>query len=738
MLLRNVVRANLGVALLLAASLTAPVALRGQGWIAPPFCPTGRCPIVTPAVERTSSRIRATLNDKVIEYEVRETFVNRGALLGEADYYFPLPTGASFQDLQLSIGGKLVFGETMDADKARHIYEETVRRNRDPALVEWMGHGLLHMRIFPIAPGEVKTVVVRFQAVAQREGDALRVDYVRGTAATAPRKRNEEPLDDFVLTYPTKDGFGTAYSPTHQVVARESNGQRTVELIGSSRAVTVLVPVRHGTGAAISMLPFATGGEDGFALITLSPPEVRARAVSRDVTFVLDISGSMQGAKMTQAREAGKALLATLSPKDRFRIIDFSSDVRTFRDSFVVAGRREVEEATRYLESLQANGGTNIMGALRAALDGPATTDRLPLVLFVTDGMATVGETSPEAIAAEAGRLRKNVRVFTFGLGADVNLSLLEQLAIEGRGTAQFVRPEESVERAVSLVASRLAAPRVTDVRVTASGVRLSRLLPGDATDIFAGQDLVLLARYAGRGRSTLRFTGRTDDGPVSWTADVDFPERARENPFVARLWATQRVGFLTAANRTSGASAEVRDEIKTLGEKYGIPTPYTSYLVQEPTFASPNMGTAKGAPQQSGGFGVAGGVAAAPSATRGFESARAASAQRSALSLSAADAASDVGASVTVKRVGARTLVRKDSVWTDSRWSGTSTSRTIQLRAYSAAYFDLLARIADLPALAAAGDRVRVAGRAVQIEFGPSGRDTLTAAELATIVRDW
>ena len=738
MLFRNAARATLAAAFTrfaLAASLALPAALTAQGWITPPFCPPGRCPIVTPTVERTSSRITATLDDKVVQYEVRETFVNRGGALGEADYYFPLPTGAAFQDLQLSIGGKLVSGETMDADKARHIYEEIVRRNRDPALVEWMGHGLLHTRIFPIAPGEVKIVVVRFQAVAQREGDALRVDYVRGNAVTAPRRSNEEQLDGFTLSYPTRDGFGTAYSPTHHVVSRESGGRRTIELVGSARAVTVLVPVRRGTRAAISMLPYATGGEDGFALFTLSPPDVRARPVARDVTLVLDISGSMQGTKMSQARAAGKAVLATLSPQDRFRIIDFSSDVHTFRDSFVVAGRGELEEGTRYLESLQANGGTNIMGALREALDCPTARDRLPLVLFVTDGMATVGETSPDVIAREAARLRKDVRLFTFGLGADVNLSLLEQLAIEGHGTAQFVRPEESVERAVSLVASRLTNPRVTDVRVTASGVRLSRMLPSDATDIFAGQDLVLLARYSGSGRGTLRFTGRTDEGPVTWTADVDFPDRARDNPFVARLWATQRVGFLTAESRRTGVSAEVKDEIKTLGEKYGIPTPYTSYLVQEPVDA---IGVRRlgGVMPMGAAAAAMGGQSIANEARRGFESAKTASAQRSAVTLSAADAAADGGAMSTVKRIGSRTLVVKDSVWTDSRWS--STTKSIQIRAYSAAYFDLLARVADLPALAAAGDRVRLAGRAVQIEIGVTGRDTLTAAELATIVRDW
>ena len=138
------------------------------------------CGIPSPDVVRQSSDVRVDLVDRVLRYEITETFVNRGSRIGEADYMFPLPKGASFQDLKLSINGELVSGETMSADRARGIYEEIVRRQRDPALLEWMGYGLLRARIFPIAPGEEKKVVDRFQTVAEREGDALRIDYFRG------------------------------------------------------------------------------------------------------------------------------------------------------------------------------------------------------------------------------------------------------------------------------------------------------------------------------------------------------------------------------------------------------------------------------------------------------------------------------------------------------------------------------------------------------------------------------
>src|SRR5206468_2780715 len=204
----------------------------------------------------------------------------------------------------------------------------------------------------------------------------------------------------------------------------------------------------------------APGGEDGFALISLSPPASinRGEATPRDVTLVLDVSGSMSGVKMNQARAAGRQLLQTLRPGDRFRLIDFSSDVHTFRDEFSSATPENLRAAQRYLDALEAQGSTNISGALREAL------------------------------------------------GAN--------------------RSAESVERAVSLVAGRIVDPVLTDVRIRADGdVRLSKTLPQQPVDLFAGQDLVLLTRYAGHGSARVIFEGRHGGERVRWSSTVDFPD---------------------------------------------------------------------------------------------------------------------------------------------------------------------------------------------------------------------
>jgi Ca-activated chloride channel family protein len=668
--------------------------------------------------------------------------VNRGSRVGEADYIFPLPKGAAFQDLKLSIDGELVSGETMSAAQARAIYEEIVRSQRDPALVEWMGYGMLRARIFPIAPGEEKKVVVRFQMVAEREGDALRVDYFQGKQsqqnwlAFAGDRNDERPRASFTLTYPSSQTYGNPYSPTHSLSTSNRGGRREVRAEGSASEVTLLIPVRKSNEPSISVLAYAPRNEDGFALITLSPPAVAPRATPRDVTLVLDVSGSMSGVKIRQAREAGKQVLATLSPSDRFKLIDFSTEVRSFRDEFVRATRENVAEGSRYLESLDASGSTNISGALDAALEGDVPSGRLGLVLFVTDGEPTIGERNPEAIAARVNRRRGERRMFSFGVGADLNAALVERLAVEGRGTAQFVRPDESVERAVSIVASRLTSPVVTDIRIFADGVRLIKRHPSASADLFAGQDYVVLTRYDGSGSARLRFEGQTSSGPVSWATRASFPESSRENAYIARLWATQRVGYLTAEKRKSGGSREIDDEIRQLGEKYAIPTEFTSYLVLEPGMRRDMRSRGVDAVVTGAATAPPPPAMARPESSRQFEAAREAAKQRSATNLAAADEADLTDAAGSTRRVGTRVFALRGERWTELR--KTQPATVVKVKAFSEAYFKIMEQIPELREVFAIGDKVLVSGRDVSIEIGADGMETISDAELRRIQSGW
>jgi Ca-activated chloride channel homolog len=408
---------------------------------------------------------------------------------------------------------------------------------------------------------------------------------------------------------------------------------------------------------------------------------------------------------------------------------------------------------------------------------------------------------NPAEIAARAARERDERRIFTFGVGTDVNVSLIEQLAIEGRGTAHFVRPNESVERAVSVVASRLVDPVMTNVRVRGDGVRLSRIHPEQPFDVFAGQDLVLFARFSGRGRARVIFEGESRRGLVRWETPVTFAERERANSFVARLWATQRVGYLSAERRKTGGSSEIDAEIRELGERYGIPTEFTSYFVKEPGMvadasgwaASGAVGTTDTAAARSRaaarraaarraasararsesaipttGMEVPGqtvtrvdtvyqtssdtvyrlrvdtvtvtrvDAATAPAAR--FEQARKAAEQRSARSLGDASAQTNEVAVTSSGAVPARTVGGRTFLLTGGRWTDARyapSARVTKVKAYSKAYFALLDAAPELREIFALGERVLVAGRSAALEVGEEGKEELDRSEMERLWSD-
>ncbi|MGH7678224.1 MAG: VIT domain-containing protein [Gemmatimonadaceae bacterium] len=768
-------------ALPLLLTLVAPAVAGAQGLIIPrcprplPERPVIECLPTRPQITRTRSDIRVELRDRVLRYEVEERFVNNGGLVGEADFFFPLPKGAAFRDLKLSIDGQLVAGETMSATEARRIYEDIVRRQKDPALVEWMGHGMLRTRIFPIQAGEERRIVVRFESVAEREGDALRVDYFRGSRYAPWAMGSERPAQsaepraqsNLTLTYRAGGELGEPYSPTHELDTERDGAVRRVLVRAGGPDITVLVGLRRSMAASVAVLTNATRDEQGYALITVTPPsELAATRLPRDVTLVLDASGSMAGRKMEQAKAAGRQLLRTLTERDRFRVIDFSTDVRSFRDEFVSASEANVRSAIRYLDDIDPTGSTNISGALEEALGGRRpverdgwderrlqeserrpTTDRVPLIIFMTDGAATVGERDPAAIAQRAARLRDNARIFSIGMGADVNIGLIEQLALEGRGTAQFVRPEENVEHFVELLASRLRAPLLTNVRVRAEGdVRISQMYPAGPQDIFAGQDLVLLARYDGAGRTNLVVEGNAGGRTVRWSNDRTFARDERDNAFVPRLWATQRIGWLAAEKRRNGGNSEIDDEIRRLGERFGIPTEFTSYLVLEPGMVADRGNRRQDAgaimrlrgvtPTSAAVGGGAAQSAPAPAMVQ-FEAAKSASEQRDAKSIAAADAAvmNESAAAGQVRRAGAKLFRRDGERWSDLRMK--SDLRVYKVQAYSRTYFALLEKLPELRESFAVSEKVLVAGKGVAIEV-VSAAEELSELEIQSIVRNW
>jgi len=711
------------------ALMTSTAPLSAQGWIE---IEQSRMPgNQNPAVVRTSSSVRTTIDGRVARVEVEEQFRNSGGVLAEGHYLYPLPGEAVFQNFSLWMGQQELRGEMMNAEQARAIYEEIVRRKKDPALLTLAGHGLVRAQVFPIQPGETRKVVLRYTLLLDRVGDALRLRYALGT-------RGGES-GEWRLTLPAEGEFGVPYSPTHPIRTVGADGDVVIDT-RSGGDIELFLPLRRGL-VGTSVLTHAIANEDGYVMLLLSPPATEEGAVvPRDLTLVADVSGSMSGAKMDQARAALHQAIGTLRAPDRFRLIAFSSAVREFRTGFAVATGPNLAAARQFIDGLVAEGGTNISGALEAALGSRVAEERLALVVFLTDGLPSVGEQQPDRIATAATARIGRARMFTVGVGHDVNTYLLDRLAREGRGAAEYVSPGASVEVAVGQLLGKLRRPALVNLRIADSPVRLHDMSPAQLPDLFFGEELVVFGRYSGTGRGPVVIEGERNGRRERFTASVVFPASETGNAFVPRLWASRRIGELTRQVRLEGPSDVLIREIRDLGLRHGILTEYTSYLVQEPEQVA--AGQAGGTLRDEALRNQAAAGSPAPAAQTGrlgFERARESALMAKTNTVAEADAAgedklerSGAGAG-TVKRVGGRVFRLTDGVWTDI--AHRDSVQLVTVAPFSTAYFALTRALPELGRSLTVGEQVLVAGREISIRIAAGGRDRLSDSEVHRIV---
>jgi len=468
-----------------------------QGWIEPGVNRGGF------AVDKVRSEVRVRVMGRVAEIEVSEWFVNAGTRLAEGEYLYPLAGEAVFQGFSLYQGETELRGEIMDADRAREIYEEIVRRRADPALIELAGQGLIRARVFPIEPGETRKVSLRYTQVLNRAGNALQLQYAGGvpggaqTGAGDVRRTTPQGVEtSFLVEVDDCDTFLDPFSPTHTLDFDRDGSIMTVsideEIVGR---MSLFLPLA-GDAVGLSVATHRPVGEDGYFMLTLSPDRATGDAQPRDITVVMDVSGSMSGEKMTQAREALHQLLGSLSSEDRFRLLSFSSSVRPFSRDWTEARGTGIERARSWIDRLAADGGTNIEAALTEAFRLESPRGRLPVVVFVTDGLPSVGQESPELLAQIAETQAGRARVFAFGVGNDVNTQLLDRLGEAGRGDTDYVEPGENVERALSLLAAKIKYPVLTDLALFGGPMDLEEIYPVRLPDVFAGDELVLFGRF--------------------------------------------------------------------------------------------------------------------------------------------------------------------------------------------------------------------------------------------------
>ena len=592
--------------LALLAVLAAVSSTLGDGFIVvndPHWHPPGPRPPVWPGprpyafapLEVSFHHVKVKIDGQIATTSVDEDFYNPNPQRLEGTYLFPIPKGAQLDKFTMDIGGRQVEAELLPAEKARQIYEDIVRKMRDPALMEYADRDVFKVRIFPIEPNSHKRITLAYTQVLTAEAGLVSYVYPLNT-----EKFSAKPIKDVSIQVELQSDrpLKSIYSPSHAVEIKRHGTDRATVGYEVSDAFQdtdfALYFALEKDELGVNLLAHKTVGEDGYFLLLASPGvgASEKQIMPKDVAFVLDTSGSMAGKKLEQAKKALQFCVANLNRNDRFEIIRFSTEVEPLFDKLVAASESNREQANDFIKELKPIGGTAIDDALKQALRlryggepiHTRSTGRPFVIVFLTDGMPTIGTTDENQIVANVKKMNEDrTRIFCFGIGNDVNTHLLDRVTEETRGFSQYVLPEEDIEVKVSNFFSKIKDPVLANptIKFTA-GVRAAKMYPSPLPDLFRGDQLVLAGRYSGQGSSAVILEGTMNGVTRQFTYEVNFPRDTEEHEFIPRLWATRRVGYLLDEIRLHGENAELRDEVTQLARKFNIVTPYTAYLIVE------------------------------------------------------------------------------------------------------------------------------------------------------------
>ena len=554
----------------------------------PQSWPPAPRPYVFAPLEVTFHHVDVKIDGQIATTAVDEEFYNPNPQRLEGTYLFPVPKGAQIDKFTMDIGGRQVEAELLPADKARRIYEDIVRKMRDPALLEYAGRDVFKVRVFPIEPNSRKRVTLSYTQVLNADAGLVSYVYPLNTEKFSAKPiKNVSVNVEITSPQPLK----SIYSPSHTVkIKRDGPHHATVkydvnDALPNTDFALYFAPEKDELG--VNLVGNKAADEDGSFLLLASPglDVDDSKILPKDVAFVLDTSGSMAGKKLEQAKKALQFCVENLNDGDRFEILRFSTEVEPLFDKLADATTANRERADEFIGKLRASGGTAIDEALQRALAlRPGGDDRPFVVIFLTDGMPTVGNTDEDQIVANVKQANEGrTRVFCFGIGTDVNTHLLDKITEETRAASQYVLPDEDLEVKVSNFFARIKEPVLANPTIKFTGdVRVTKLYPSPLPDLFRGDQLVLVGRYTGSGASAVVLEGTVAGAKRQFTYEVMFPKHSDEHEFIPRLWATRRVGYLLDEIRLHGENAELRDEVTELARQYGIVTPYTAYLIAE------------------------------------------------------------------------------------------------------------------------------------------------------------
>ena len=717
--------------------LAEPV--RAQGVIIPIVCDVRPCrprPIPRPAplpnaLPVKSINLDTKINGQVATTHVEQVFRNDTPYTLEGTYFFPIPETASIVEFAIWENGKKLVGEVRSREEARRIYDEIVRRQRDPGLLEYAGKDLFQASIFPIPPNSDKKLELTYTQVLKADSGTVAYRYPLGTGRNV-WNRPQPPNEGTRPAVPQKFGIVSGkieitgkqplrniYSPSHDIdTKRASEGKTTItfETQNNDNDFQLYYGLSDDD-FGMSLITHREPGKDGYFMLLLSPKDdvTERELVNKDIVFVLDTSGSMADeGKMDKARAAMLFGVRTLRDGDRFNIINFAGEEHMMESGLISADAAGKKRGEEFISKLRPTGGTNINDALIAAAKQFDQGERPKMLVFMTDGLPTIGERDAGKIISNFRAAKGvNMRIFPFGFGYDVNTALLDKLGVESGGISDYVQPKEDLEVKVSNFFSRVSSPVLSDIEVDMASVDTEFVLPRKPGDLFKGMQISMIGRYKNERdltNITVTLSGKAGREVRRFSYNgLAFPAREEENEFLPRLWASRRVGWLIEQIRLNGETKELKDEVIDLGTRFGLVTPYTSYLATDGTMV--NAGDLESRARM---------VRPAPAALSRVSGADAVqlSVQQNSMQMNTMVAESKkkdarerilIENSVSNQFVGSKNFINQNNVWVDSEFTAASRLKEVTVQFGSDEYFKLAAADSELARYLSLGEQVVV-----------------------------
>ncbi len=594
---------------------------------------------------------------------------------GEGVVLIPLPETAVIDRLMMEMDGVELSGELLDRAKAEQIYESIVRRRKDPAILTYFSPRVLQAKIFPIAPDQTRSLTIRYITMANVVRN-MRDLSIPLTPALAEKPSALKIRVFLSAPVPLRN----VYSPSHSVQVFHKD-ERSAEIsyqetFGESMFRLMYTLSQEPMDA--HFLSYRIAGDDGYFLLFLNPEIPREEHLqAKDIAFIIDISGSMAGTKLEQAKQALQNILDRLGREDRFNIFAFASTVEQFSPQWERGNDLNLEKAKRFVNRLDASGGTNISSALERAFLLPTHTNRPTYLLLLTDGNPTEGISDWNSLIAWARKQNESkFHIYAFGVGDDVNIPFLDKLAEENGGTAQYTSRITEVEVKVSQLYEQVRSPVLSRITIDWEGAEVFDVYPKKIIDFFAGKTISIAGRFGAGSHLGLSLKGWLGEKQKAFRFSFPLPRESEEYRFLPRVWAGRKIGHLINEIRMYGHSEEKVRSIIDLSKRYGILTEYTAFLVEEPR---PIVRALRMAPAQG----------------------EAAMEEAQALKEYTEITREEKMETGTVLTVGDQTFARRDDRWVTLRYEQQPTKK---IPLFSDEYFDLWKRHPELAPILALG----------------------------------